>query len=348
MNNKQIIRNRLFNQHLGNPQWKSAEEAVTHMIAMQSQEYTMAKWAIGLRTAGLTEKEVEKEFNEGKILRTHVMRPTWHFVAPADIRWLLSLTAPRIRAISKYYFRRAGLDSKLLNKTVRVLEKILRDNNFLTRTSIQQQFEKEKITAAGERLSYIMINAELDGIICSGPRQGKQFTYALLEERAAPQKKLSRPEALAQFAERYFASRGPASVNDFAYWSGLTVKDARDGAAALPPSFRELVIDNSGYFLIEKPIPAKQRSTFLMPDYDEYGMSYKNRDAILNAEMKVEGSTVFSHWIVINGQIAGTWQRVEKNKKIAVVPVIPSRLPATAKNAVNKAIKDYCDFFNNV
>lgn len=347
MNSKNIASIRLINQHIAYPGFNRAEEIVSSMVAMQAQEYGMAKWAIGLRGKGLTEQNVEEAFNEGKILRTHVMRPTWHFVAPADIRWLLKLTAPRINQLSAYYYRRAALDNTVFKRTEKIISKALVNQQYRTRPELQKLFVAAGIEAAGERLSYIMIHAELEGLICSGPRKGKQFTYALLDERVPAVKSISREEALAQFAARYFDTRGPATIQDFAYWSGLTISDAKKGAAALSKSYRSENIEGDEYYYRPSTVEneGKPVTTFLMPDYDEYGMSYKNREALQYSGSAIKGSTVFSHWLVIDGVIRGTWDKKENASSITVTPVITGKLSKTKIAEVGKACKRYERFF---
>jgi hypothetical protein len=354
MTDTEILRIRLDNQQLSATNLQTPAEVVHWMGAMQAQEYAMAKWAIALRLKDVTESAVEKAFNDGAILRTHVMRPTWHFVAPEDIRWLLMLTAPRVHAANAYVGRQVELDKQILTRTNTILEKELKGGKNLTRTALEKILVQNKIKIDGPkagmkgiRMAYIMMYAELEQLICSGPRDGKQFTYALMEERVPVVKKISREEALAKFAERYFTSRGPARVQDFAYWSGLTVKDAIAGAATLNSKFIREIFEGQEYILLSSSNKKKTTpdSTFLMPDYDEYGMSYKDR-TILKSK-KLEGhkaSIVFNRMVVINGRIEGTWQRtVNKNKvDVKIVPFNP--LSKSKKEAVAVAIKRFQTF----
>lgn len=342
-----IARFRLLNQSIATHPFQNAHEVVNAMVAMQAQEFTMAKWAIGLRAEKLSNQLVEDSFNNGEILRTHVMRPTWHFVSPQDIRWLLELTSPRVHALSAFYYRRANLDAKIFIKTEKIFQKALASKNYLTRTTLQSILEKEKITAAGERLSYIMIHAELEGLICSGPREGKQFTYALMDERVPPVKKLHRNEALNKFVERYFATRGPATVQDFANWTGLTLTDAKKGAAALPSSFEKITVNKDEYYFLPTKWEENKKyiTSFLMPDYDEYGMSYKNRSALQYTGSPIKGSTVYSHWLVIDGIIRGTWSKKETTKNVMVEPIITGTLSQKKMTEVKSACKRYEKFF---
>lgn len=335
MKTEDIILHRLHTQQLAKPVYEEAGDVVSYLIAMQAQEYAHAKWAIHLRSKALTEKAIEQSFNEGIYLRTHLMRPTWHFVHQQDIRWLLQLTAPRVHAANAYYYKQLELDAKLFSRSNKVLEKALQGGKHLQRTVLADALKDAKIIASGHRLSYIMMFAELEGLICSGPREGKQFTYALLEERIPPVKTLSREDALAQFVQRYFTTRGPATLADFVYWSGLTMKDAREGAEALPSSFikeKELI-----YLPAALDKKEKIQHTFIMPDYDEYGMSYKDRTDIFN-----EGArTFYTHMLIVDGKIAGTWKKKDND---GLDMDIFTTLNKTQSTAVKKAVERYLAF----
>jgi hypothetical protein len=350
MNTTDIICQRLMNQQVGEPHMKQAQEVVQWLVAMQAQEYAMAKWAIGLRTTGLTDAAIERSFNEGCLLRTHLLRCTWHFVAPADIRWLLALTAPRVRATLAYYDRMLEIDSKLLKRTNTIVVKALQGGKQLTRVELRNVLEKAKIKADGQRLGHLLIHAELNALICSGARKGKQFTYALLDERVPEVKSISRADALAAFVNRYFTSRGPATLHDFASWSGLTITDAKKGAEALDSHFLKESINGQEYIFpltVSKPLHQLQ-ATFLMPDYDEYGMSYKDRSHI-TAGRKIDATSrtenpVFNRMMVADGIIVGTWKRTVEGKKVIVETVPFSPLTKAKEQAMKKAVKRFVAF----
>lgn len=269
----------------------------------------MSKWAIALRMAdGVSDADVEQAFNAGKILRTHVMRPTWHFVTPADIRWLLALTAPRVHAASRYMYRQLELDAAVFKRSDAVLIRALQAKHFLTRPALQTELARAGVKASGPRLGYIMMHAELEGLICSGPREGLQFTYALLDERAPAARTVNREAALEELSRRYFASRGPATAQDFASWSGLTLTDARAGLESLGLDFERETY--AGRIHAYKPAGRGIRSAkgfaFLMPDYDEYVMSYKDRSALRTTKKL---TLAYNRVIIADGQIVGSWQR---------------------------------------
>lgn len=237
-----IATRRLHTQRLAGEPFASAVDAVAWLGAVQSQDYAGAKWALGQRTRGVTDADLDRLCDEGAILRTHVMRPTWHFVLPCDIRWLLGLTAPRVKARLAPYDRRLEIDAPLLKRSHAVIESALEGGSSLTRAELGAALERAGIPAAGQRLGHLVSYAELDAIVVSGPRRGRQVTYALLEERAPSARRLDRDEALAELTRRYFTGHGPAQVQDFAWWSGLTVADVRRGLELAGPVLAHEVI----------------------------------------------------------------------------------------------------------
>lgn len=312
----------------------------------------MAKWAVGLRLPGATDASVEKAFNEGLILRTHVLRPTWHFVAPADIRWMLALTAPRVRAAMGFVDRQFEVNRALLKRCHAIFAKVLAGGNALTRTELSEVLRKGKIAADGPRLGNVLIHAELNGLICSGPRRGKQFTYALLDERVPAAKTLGRDAALAELARRYFSSRGPATVQDFSWWSGLTVKDARAGAATLGDGFNHETVDGRTYLFPSSP-PALHESAeanFLLPIFDEYGIAYKDRRALLrsNAGGRTDHAekvdVTYSRTIVFDKRIAGSWRRMETKTGIVIEAALFGRMNRSEKIELTAAVRRYGAF----
>lgn len=343
-----LLRHRLLNQRLAVTSFTKPEEIVAWLVAMQAQVWDMAKWAIGMRVPGLTYADVEAAFNAGTILRTHVLRPTWHFVTPADIRWLLALSGPRVTVFNAPMARKLDLDRPLLNRTNDVLAAALVGGKHLMRSALQAALAEAGIQAEGQRLAYIVMQAELDGVVCSGPRLGKQFTYALLDERVPQTPTFSRDEALFELARRYFTSRGPATVHDFVWWSGLTVQDARNGVAMLPAEFVRQTIDGQACVFLPQDLPefSSLETTFLLPDYDEYGISYRNRSALFVDGPPVSaGNGTYPHVAVVDGVAAGTWQRTDKGKSVRVETTTARSLNDPQQRALETAVDRYRRFF---
>ena len=314
MNNSDITGRRLHNQGLSKVIFNSANDAVSQLGAVQAQDYVGAKWALGQRLKDSSDSDLDQAFADGSILRTHLLRPTWHFVTPEDIRWLLMLTAPRVHAVNGFMYRKLEVDKSTLKKSYAVLEKSLHGLQYLTRNEIGSAFERADITAEGQRLAYIMMSAELDGVICSGPRKGKQFTYALLEERVPSVKGLKREEALAELVRRYISTRGPAKLQDFTWWSGLTMADARNGVESVRSEFLGEEMNGQTYWFPDsKPATNKSPTAYLLPNYDEYFIGFKDRSAIgemiQRKGIKGEDPLLFAHPIILNGQVIGSWKR---------------------------------------
>jgi hypothetical protein len=265
-----------------------------------------------MRTPGLTDDDVERAMVEGTILRTHVMRPTWHFVTAADIRWIQELTAPRVNALNGYYYRQLELDDTVLERSNDVIAKALEGSTYLTRPELQDVLTGAGIVAdGGPRTSYIMMRAELDLLICSGPRRGKQFTYALVDERAPGAQSMSRDEALAELTRRFFTSHGPATLKDFAWWSGLTVADGRRGIEMLAPEIVGDKVDGLNFWYAASSPGASIASpvVHLLPPYDEFTVAFKDYRAALSPEQSEQVNWSYGAVIVIDGRIAGTWKR---------------------------------------
>jgi hypothetical protein len=208
--------------------------------AAQSQDYHPAKWSVAERTGGVGDATMDRAFADGTILRTHILRPTWHFVLPADIRWLLQLTAPRVHALNAYPYRRLGLDDAVLAKSAALLAGALRGGNQRTRKELGAVLEGAGVATDGFRLAYILMHAELNGLVCSGAPRGRQHTYALLDERA---ERRTRDEALAKLTLRYFTSHGPATAKDLRWWSSLTAADVATGLELVGSQLGREVVD---------------------------------------------------------------------------------------------------------
>ena len=311
---------------------------------MQAQEYAAAKWGLGLRMAdAATDAKIEDAFNAGRILRTHVMRPTWHFVSPLDIRWMLDLTGPRVRRLLLVYNRQLELDPQTLARAVATIERALAGGAHLTRLELSEYLARAGIVAKGQRLAHIMLDAELEGVICSGRLRNGKFTYALLAERAPASRKLTRDESLAELAQRYFSSHGPATIRDFVWWSGLITADAT--RALEMTSARKKTVENLTYWWIRDvdAHKARRHSVHLLPVYDEYLVAYRDRHAVPHRSTPTWTSS-FTHSFVIDGQIAGTWRPVRKADGVRV-DVNPARkLTRVERRALEEAAGRYSRF----
>jgi len=254
-----IVRLRLRDHKLATSEFRTPEQVVSWLGAVQAQDYPGAKWALGLRARGVTDAMVEQAFGDGRILRTHVLRPIWHFLAPGDIRWILCICGPRVHAMNATYYRKMELDAPTFNRAISVIERALEGGKHLTRAELASVLKRGGIEAAGMRLAYLVMHAELDAVICSGPRRANQFTYALLDERVPPVPVMDREASLAALAGRYFSSHGPATLRDYVWWSGLRTADARTGIEMNRSTLEQRIIDGRTFWRCRRTSRARER-----------------------------------------------------------------------------------------
>ena len=351
MNKSEIPLRRLLNQGLIQADFKTPAEVAQWLGAVQAQDFLGAKWGVGLRLKDATEKQVDKAFTSGEILRTHLLRPTWHFVTAKDIRWILELTRGRVHAVNAYMYRKLELDHAVFKRSETALLKALQGCRQLARDELREVLQNAGINTEGElRMGYLMMHAELEGLICSASRIGRQFSYALLEERVPAAKSLTREEALTELARRYFDSRGPATVQDFAKWSGLMVAEARLGLEPFKSRFQSEVRDRDVYWFPDTTPDGKLRSpkALLLSIYDEYISGYKDRRDIAGArvsEKLIAQGNALGHVIVIDGQIVGTWSRTFTARAVTIETNSFRSLTKDEKRAVAAEGSRYGEFF---
>ena len=350
MNVTDILTLRLHNTGLSDAPFKSAAEAVASLGAVQAQDFAAAKWALGLRVKNSTDETIERAFNEGAIIRTHVMRPTLHFVTPEDIRWMLGLTAPRVKSYLEKNNRKLGLNEAVFAKSNAAVVNALHDHKYLTRQELKSVVAATGIEADVQRFGHLIARAELDGLICSGPRRGKQFTYALLEERVGRSTAPGREKELARLALRYFTSHGPAQLKDFSWWSGLGNKDAGFALGLIESQLEQATHDGRTYWFSprERVKTPDLPSALLLSVYDEYTIAYRDRGDISGAreiERMISMGNAQTAVIILNGRVAGTWSKRRKKNSVWI-RLDPFRiLDPDEQNALETEVERYGLFF---
>ena len=351
MHSFDLVHQRLANQRLSTAPFQHPAEVVDWLGAVQAQDFAGAKWALGLRIQRAADSDIEKAFNAGEILRTHILRPTWHFVSPVDIRWMLALTAPRVHMRNAHMYRKAGLDSALFKRSHAVLLKVLQGGVQLTRDELRGVFQKAGIGTEGEfRMNYLLMHAELEGLICSGPRRGRQFTYALLDERAPQGVVYPQDEALARLARLYFLSRGPATVQDFAKWSGLTIADAARGLEAVKDGLEQQDLEGKPHWYPPQTGPFQEiyPRAYLLSIYDEFISSYKGLNHAASPEHAsrlVELGNNLAYIILIDGRIAGNWKRKYLKDTVLIALNLFRSLSQAEEQALTSAVYKYGEFY---
>lgn len=350
MTTTDILQARLHNQLLTTHPFHQPREVAAHLGAIQAQSYEMARWAIGVRIPGSTNLDVEEAISRGEILRTHILRPTWHFVAAENIRWMLELTASRLKTVYWGYSRYIGFEESMLRKARPVIEKILRDHNHLTREEVGEAFARHGLPADAHVARHALEHSELDGLVCSGRVKGREHSYALLDERVPDRPPFHREEALGRLALLFFQSHSPATLQDFAWWSGLTLTDARKGFASIRESFAEETINGRTFVVrndFRPPAPATD-SFLLLPPFDEFVVSYKDRSEMIDDEHYAKVMTkngIFSPTLMHNGRIVGSWKKVKKGRQTSVEPAFFEKPAKRLEKAFQAAAEDVVRFY---
>ena len=342
---------RLQNQQLVKTDFRTPQDLVHWLGAMQAQDYHMAKWAVGIRLPGSQDADVEKALNEGTIIRIHALRPTWHFVAQQDVRWILDLSSAQLKASSKSRDKQLELTEKLYTKSNGLIEKALSAGEHLTREELMTVLQHHHIAVDTQRAIHFMFRAELEGIACSGKLKGKNHTYALQEDRIHQTKKLTREEALAKLADRYFTSHAPATLKDFTWWSGLSITEARQALALVKDRLSIETLEGQQYWLpasyhLPKTTPS---SLYLLPAFDELIISYKDRSACLDTTHQKTAFTtngIFRPIILLNGKGIGVWSRTIKKNNVLLEPTFFEPVSKSTQQLVRRKAEAYGLFLN--
>ncbi len=343
-----IVRRRLLAHGLAGVPFEEPSDVVRWFGAVQAQDYLGARWAIGLRTRDATEADVERALAARAIVRTWPMRGTLHFVPAEDARWMLRLLAPRVLAANAARERQLGLDAAAFARGRRLLVKALEGGRRLTRAAAYGVLEAGGIPTAGQRGIHVLWRLAQEGLVCHATREGKQQSFALLDEWVPPSssRNLGREEALAELARRYFTGHGPALLGDFVWWSGLPAGEAREALALAAPALDEETIGGQTYWS-SRHAPAERtrsRSVHLLPAFDEWLVGYRNRDAVLHPAHARRVHDLLSPTVVDRGEVVGTWRRALEKGAAVVTPTFFGRAGETAVRALAAAARRYGRF----
>jgi hypothetical protein len=341
-----LVRRRLSRQ-LGRRSFANPTDVVRSFGAVQAQDYLGALWAIGLRVPSLREADVERAFADRSIVRTWPMRGTLHFVAADDVRWMLELMAPHVVARASRRFAELGIGEADLARSRRVLARSLRNGAARTRSAVYAALGAANISTTGQRGIHILWRLAQEGLICFGPRQGKEHTFALLEAWLPAVRRLPHDEALAEVSLRYFTGHGPATLSDFTWWSGLPAAKARAGLESAKPRLeRETVGDRTYWFASRaRPGPVRVAGAYLLPAFDEYLVGYRDRSAVLHdARVLHDGGGMLAPTAIVNGQVIGTWKRALRAGAVAITVTPAAPMTPGARSAVARAARAYGAF----
>jgi len=348
-----IIHTRLLSQQLAKPSFNSVKELISWMGAVQAQEYNMVKWAVGMRLKSPALSKVNEALSKGEILRTHVMRPTWHLVAAEDIRWMARLSRDRLLKTFSGYDKKMGITGDSYAKTVDFIVKLVEGNNHLTRIELEERCKAEGIRTENNHLNRFLMGAEYEGILCGGIEKNNKHTFALLDERVpVSNESFHKETALAKLAVSYFRSHSPASLQDFIWWSGLTATDAKAAIGSISHLLVKDKYESEELYVHESwQMKNKSNSTIhFLPPYDEYLISYKNRTHVLNLEHHPKAFTnygIFYPVILYQGKVVGNWKKSQKKNGIQIETSFFDPAYVVDPDMLKKSESLFSKFLNN-
>lgn len=317
MNNdfETVLSLRLAGHQLHDTAIATGADMVRWFGAMQAQDQNMCRWAAATR-AREHHTTVQQAIDYGDIIRIHVLRPTWHLVHVADVRHFIRLTAPRIRTAYMAMARKMGVDAQALLQYNKQIARLLQNNGPMSRTQLADGLGAGKKALGDYGASILLMNAELDEVICNAPMQNKETAYTLMDSRVPPAPLQARADTLHELAIRYFASHGPASLADFTWWSGLSVAEARTAYHSVSHLFEHVVVSGVTCLYNRGYTPKAVRSVHLLPSFDEYIISYKDRSAAIDPRwqpLAITRNAIFKPVLVAGGRVVAIWNRTVKN-----------------------------------
>jgi hypothetical protein len=339
---------RLLNQGLAHAAFGKPEDVVSWFGAVQAQDYLGSLWGIGQRARGATEASVEAAESRRAIVRTWPMRGTLHFVAAADARWITQLLAPRIIARNTGRWERDfGVTTRLLGRADEVVSRALEGGRRLARDQLYAALEARRIRTGGSRGLHLLLILAMRGRLCLAGRLGKQHSFALLDEWIPSSRSFDREAALAELARRYFTSHGPATLKDFCWWAGLTVKDAQAALESVKAELTSRDLGGSRFWWREDGRSAgrvKYPHVRLLPAYDEFTVAYQDRSLLVGRRAPASKMSLLSPAVLVNGRVVGTWSRSLGKDVVSIHSKLHARLSRDESAALNRAAASYGEF----
>ena len=324
MDSSRVLAQRLATQRLSSAPLSTAADTVRLLTCVQSQERDHAFFSLAMRSRKDTYAAVQREFDAGAFLRTHILRPTWHFVAPEDLRWILELTTPRVQSSMAARHRQLGLDDpRRMGEGLQLVTELLQDKHFLTRPELGDEFTARRSPIKpGEQLGHLLLVAEMQGLICSGPMKGVHHSYALVDEVVPPTPSRTREEAMVELVRRFVAGHGPTTIKDFTRWSTLTIADTKVALAEIGDDLEEVEVDGIPHWF--DPTQVRRRSpaapaAYLFPTYDEAVLTYPQVNfPSLPDHPYADHTDPFWAWVVLDAVNVGLWKRTVRPEVVEV------------------------------
>jgi hypothetical protein len=320
MDLSELLSRRLAAQNLGAAGANSPQSIVGNLGAVQAQDPAACLTAVAVRGEAGTDTAVGRALDAGAVVRTHVLRPTWHLLAAGDLRWMMALTGPRILAGGEGRFRELGLTPEVRSRARGVFERLLTEGP-ATRDEARNRWATEGIPTEGQATPHLLMDAELNLLACSGPRRGNEVTYDLVDRRVPGTPPVPQEEADARLALRYIAGHGPATPQDLAWWSGLPLGRVRRALEAGKPGLKCESRGDTELWFVDGTVRIPSPRFHWLPAYDEYVIAFADRSPILDPEVQgraINKNGIFWPVILDRGRVAGVWRAAVKKRRWTV------------------------------
>jgi hypothetical protein len=341
MDRQRVLRRRLATQHLTSAPLPTAADVVRLLTCVQSQERDHSFFALAQRSRATTYAPVRAEHDAGAFVRTHILRPTWHYVAPEDLRWILAVTSPRVEQRERPYLLKFGYEERTIGRAFEVIAEALQGRNALTRKEIGDHLSRAGLLGAGEGLGHLLLVAELRGLVCGGPVKGVEHTYGLVDELVPPTRERGREKALAELARRFFAGHGPASVKDLTRWASLTVADAKQGLAALDSTLERVEVDGVPHWF-DPSLPARTTRgdvAHLLTTYDEVMLTYPAVTFPFAPGVPEPDGFPWYTAVLVDETRVGTWRRTLGRDRVVVETLLAPGTTPQQRALVDDAVE---------
>jgi Winged helix DNA-binding domain len=353
MDDEELLRWRLASHRLTGPGFPGTADGAADVVrwlgAVQSQDHEPALWSLAQRTSGVSLAELARAFDAGAFLRTHVLRPTWHFVPPEELRAMLALTGPRVAAGCAGRWRDLELPAPLRRQATDLMAAAIQAQGPLTRAELKDVLETAGISAAGQRLPHLLLHAELEAVLVSGGLRGRQHTWALVDDRVPATPPFDREQTLRSLTLRYVCSHGPVTERDFAWWSGLPLRDVREGLELARPHVDSLEAGGRRYWYGEEP-PMEvlgRPQVHLIQSFDEYVVAYTESRGLADPgghAKRVPRGGMLSTAVLVDGRLSGQWRRSLTGGRADVEVTIFAPLSPGERSALEAAAQRFAAF----
>lgn len=345
-----IAQQRLINQGIQKSSFQNSSDLIQSLCAVQAQDYYGSLWALGLRIKNSTYVDIENAIEQKQIIRTWPMRHTLHFVDPASVRWMLKWLTPKVISAFTKRRRELEIDENILKKSKKIFIKALEGGKQITRAGMYELLDSNGIKPDGQRGIHVLAQLSMEGLLCFGTREQKQFTFTLLDEWVPPAPVLPKEEALCILAVKYFSSHGPAAVQDFAWWTGLSLTESKNAVSSAGDHLTEYKENGKTYWFNPEAKTGKtiRTAVHLLPPFDEYLVSYKDKSAVIPPGIQNQLTspyTLLSPSVIVEGRVAGVWNREAFKDKFKIKIKAFNDFDQKIITSIQKRAEEYCSFF---